>query len=51
MKMLSKARYLEGPLWVTNGSQRHERKSTTATGMSAPGGKAEVDFGPLDVSL
>ena len=29
----------------------HERKSVTATRRSAFGGKAEVDFGPLDVSL
>ncbi len=29
----------------------HKRKSVTATGMSVPGGRADFDFGRLDVSL
>jgi hypothetical protein len=53
--MLSKARYLEGPLWVNNGLYRqpchtsaHRReadvndaKAEVAVGMSAVGGKAD----------
>ena len=33
------------------GPTRHNRKLVTATRMSAFGGKAEVDFGRLDVCL
>ncbi len=29
----------------------HNRKSSVSLKMSAPEGKAEVDFGPLDVCL
>ncbi len=41
----------ESELDGTRSALGHKRKSSVGLGMSAFGGRAEVDFGPLDVSL